>query len=227
MAGLFNDSCTGQISEKMDIIGWVWKNGAQLYAAGSLILVFVWVFYAHIFYRDFKSRHYPRIMIQQSPDNDLDSVCLVINMSQHIINISSIYVIAETPQNKVQFRITDYRRFSSDDYAGQKLKYLLKQGPLESGAFTLLGTFKDLVSKAAQSVQADEGTEQTEEKITRLEIRVIFFSGAESKPVAARRGFIIRRDGGRTAVHPEIMNTDQMDSFRQRKIARRWFDESA
>ncbi len=202
-------------------IEWILENSMEIYAAGSMILIFVWVFYAHIFFRDFRSRHHPRIMIQQTPDMDIDSKCMIINLSQNIINIANVRLTGEWSDKHISIEISDYRRYSSEELATQEKK-LLNQGPLKSGGYIQLGSFEELVSR----MEDENGGESIiREGKGRLELRVLFFAGTSSRPLGARRCFSIISEGKKMIAKPETLDTIQMSSLRQRMIVKSWLKE--
>lgn len=202
------------------LLAWLSRNVTLVSALTSLIMVGVWAFYAHLFFRDFRSRHHPHLMIHQAPDTYLDSVCLVINMSANMVNVVCVIAVGRGPHGAWQREVTDYRQFSSDEAEDGKIESLLKQGPVAPGNYIHLGSFDKLSGLKSNDDQADSPL-----PIDALEIRVVAYFASERKPVGAVRSFRVIRREGKIHMVPKTRHTIQLHSFWRRKKARRWMDE--
>lgn len=199
-----------------DVLRWLSGNVALVSAVTSLLMVFVWLFYAHLFFRDFRSRHHPRMLIHQAPDNRIDSLCFVVNMSGQFVNVVGVFAVDPEPGTLVE--ITDYRHYTTPDEVGShELKSVLKQGPLGEGQFLQLGTFE----KIAGMLGIDREACRTHERS--IELRVALFHGSSGLPVGARRVFAVTADdAGELEVRPTTFRTVQMTSLRERRRVLDW-----
>ncbi|MFW5789310.1 MAG: hypothetical protein ACOCW3_05155 [Spirochaetota bacterium] len=199
-----------------DILLWLSNNVSLVSALTSLMMVFVWLFYANLFFRDFRSRHHPRMLVHQAPDNRLDSMCFVVNMSGVLVNIVGVFACDRVNGRTVE--ITDYRHYTTPDEVGSReLKSVLKQGPLGEGQFLQLGTFEKIVSML--SIDPERCRRETQE----IELRVALFHGSSRLPVGARRAFSVgRRAGSEVEVRPTTFRTVQMTSLRERRRVLEW-----
>ncbi len=200
----------------MAVLTWFSEHVALLSALTSLAMVFIWLFYANLFYKDFKSRHHPRIMIHQAPDKQIDSMCIVINMGSDMVNIGCIIAAVYTEQDTKTMETTDYRHFSTDKYEGREIKSILKQGPLGSGDFIHIGPFEKII----------DSTGIPKEQIQKIEVRTILYYGSEAKPVGALRDFLLIEKNGKLNIVPATVNTIQMHSRRQRKVVIQRLEET-
>ncbi|MFP4350404.1 MAG: hypothetical protein ACOC0H_04430 [Thermodesulfobacteriota bacterium] len=136
-----------------EILEWLTRNSSLISALSSLFMVLIWVFYAHLLYRDFRTRNHPRVIIQQAPDRFIDSVCLIVNMSRQIVNIAGIISVGKGMDGTKIKEITDYRQYSSDEFSEKEIQTLLKQGPLASGDFISLGSFEKIIPETLHTHQ--------------------------------------------------------------------------
>lgn len=200
------------------ILRWLSDNLALVSALTSLLMVLVWLFYANLFYRDFRSRHHPRILIHQAPDDEIDSMCFVVNMSQQLINVVGVFATA--PGTGRAIELTEYRHYTPEDLGERELKSILKQGPLGSGEFLHLGTFNEILGALG-----DNDTEGGSEGVESVEVRVALYHGPSDLPVGARREFRIVRQGAQRHIRPQSLQTLQMTSRRERKRVGRWLEQ--
>jgi hypothetical protein len=207
----------------MEHLQWLSENAALVSSLATVIMALVWVFYAHLLYRDFNSRHHPRIMIHQAPDVGLDSVCLVINIGERMVNIAAV-IAAGYGSGKPEkiLEITEYRAFATDSYSERELTSLLKQGPVASGDFIHLGSFKEILEHLSGKDAGGRPAEEATPPFSRLEIRVVMFSGPKARPLGAWRGFSISRGKKNFEVHPLSIQTFQMTSYRERNRVKKW-----
>lgn len=203
-----------------ELLAWISQNVTLVSALTSLFMVCVWAFYAHLFYRDFRTRHHPHLMIHQAPDTQLDSVCLVINMSQNMVNVVCIIAAGSGAQGEWKKEITDYRHFSAGDTDEREIKFLLKQGPISPGNYIHLGSFQKL-----SGIDNTENFSGVEPPIDSLEIRVVAYFANDSVPMGACRKFFVRRRNEKICLVPDTRHTIQLRSFWRRRKVRKWLDE--
>jgi hypothetical protein len=203
---------------------WLASHTSLISALASLLMLIVWVFYAHLLYRQFRNQHHPRLMIHQAPNMAKDSLCLLINMSERLINVVSIIVYGFAHNQEVCMEITDYMKLKESDEINEELKTdirsLLKQGPLATGEFIVVGQFDGIIENlSTKLVEKDKEFPY----FHRLEVRVIVFHGRENRPIGAYRGFQIEKGASdKIRIKPSALHTKQMISFWQRKKVNTW-----
>ncbi len=89
---------------------------------------------------------------------------------------------------------------------------------MASGDYIHLATFEQILQELSQD-------QEVRDRIQRLEIRVIAFSGSESRPTGAYRIFIPTPSPDRIRIRPTTIETLQMSSPQQRRQVRSWIDE--
>ena len=87
---------------------WINDNAQALSFFASLGTLAVWLFYAHLLYAGFRRQRKARILINQGWGQQIDSVCLISNMSQEPIYIHSLVMTIRTRDDEYSESITDF-----------------------------------------------------------------------------------------------------------------------
>ncbi|MEX2584245.1 MAG: hypothetical protein WD766_13310 [Gemmatimonadota bacterium] len=177
---------------------WLIENAGLVANLASLAMLGVWTFYAILFYREFQRQRTPFFVIHQAQGHGLDSTCLVVNLSKEAVHVLCVMLVLSTHRGTFSQRVRNFRRVSRESStAGPDVQTAIKQGPLTSGAFLILGSFEAMLEAAAEDVlrrSARWGTPSEEMDLDRLlpdldkiEVRVIALHGAHERPVGASR----------------------------------------
>ncbi len=193
----------------------VGENTATITSLVSIITVGIWGFYAHLLYRDYRNRNHPRILIQQVPDSKASSRCLLINMSEKILNVPCIFVLGYGDNDNIyNMVVSDYEQFATEIQTGQVTHIEnIQQSTLSPGDFICLGHFSSLLQKLKKT---------DDDPINTLEIRVVAFFGAMDEPIGAYRRFSIRSKYDQLIIAPDELKTKQMISFLQKRKIKAW-----
>ncbi|ATU08108.1 hypothetical protein [Methanohalophilus portucalensis] len=199
---------------------WISENTATITSIVSIITVGIWGFYAHLLYRDYSNRNHPRILIQQSPGSRANSLCLLTNMSEKILNVTCVFVVGYGEKGSTyKKKITDYEQFTTETQTGQITHIKsIQERPLYPGDLICLGRFDSLLQKLENS-ESDQ--------IHKLEIRVVAFFGARDEPIGAYRRFLIHteQEGFIRQIIPNGLGTEQMTTFLQKREIGYWIQD--
>lgn len=220
----YGNTKTALVAQLLD---WLNHYAGLISAITGILTLFVWTFYAHLLYRNFRRQRLPRLVIQISPDLEQHSMCLVINMSREVLNVAAIMVVGYSCQNIYKRKILDYEQFSRNWQANtsQEWRSLLKQGPLEVGGFLVLGSFESILREVASSDCHPRMGKNASESIHTLEIRAIAFFGSENDPLGVYRAFNIAPKPEGLYIRPQTFKTQHLTSLRQRHIVRQWLQD--
>jgi hypothetical protein len=211
------------------MLTWLMENAAVVANLASLLMLIVWAFYAVLFYREFKRQRSPFIVIHQAKGYDLDSTCLVVNLSREPIHILCVMLILHTTRGSFAQRIHNFRRGPRPREGSPDMQTIFKQGPLASGSFLVLGSFEEMLVVAIDDILAETGTTRIEEwdpyewagDIEQLEVRVVALHGAHDRPVGAYRTFDVTvRDD--VSICPAMLLTEQMASRSRSRRVEQW-----
>lgn len=210
------------------MLDWFSQNSSSINALTNSGMLLVWIFYAQLLFNSYQRQRRPRVLINKGIGyEDLDSPCLICNMSQESIFIYFIMAELKTSKGDYSAAITDCEDDAMEDK--KKLSSWTRQGPLASGECLDVFSFRlilDRVSREAgielyQGVPVDPQTE-----LHALEFHVISIYGSDNAPFGAVRRFNISYDSGREAValRPDTIDTLSKTSWAYRKQIRKWLE---
>lgn len=201
---------------------WISENASAITAIGSILTFLVWLAYMHLLYKSYSRQRRPRIIINRGRGMNIDSLCLISNMSAESIFIQHIVAALETPQGTKQLDIIDCQQSEEDGDV-----YRPHQGPLDSGDYLHVGTFRDILSHVARhnGESLDDYRSGNLPMPDALDIRVIAIYGSEDTHIGARRRFLVNEDEGDYAITPDRLVTQRLTSRRDRQRIRRWMQQ--
>ncbi|SDK78498.1 hypothetical protein SAMN05192555_101196 [Franzmannia pantelleriensis] len=199
---------------------WISDNAQAINAIAAVLTLLVWLFYAQLLYNGYIRQRRARVIINRGQGKNIESLCLVSNMSAEAIFIQHIVVRIETSQEPLLLDVSDYQQ-SNDD--GQT-EYRSHQGPLSSGGYLHIGTFKALIERVAEAhgIKLDGHRPSAELSFKAIELRVIAIYGSEDRPVGARRRFLLNDDGDACSITPAQIDTQRLASRRNRRLVKQW-----
>lgn len=209
---------------------WISNNSDSISAIASVLTLFVWVFYAQLLYANFSRQRRPRIIINRGSGKHIHSLCLISNMSQESIYVQHIVAVLETSDKAVRLDVSDFQQSEHDTQKpeSETVNYSTHQGPLGSGDYLHVGTFSDLILRVARTrgIELDGNHPRGDLDFEALEIRLIGVYGPEDAPIGARRRFMLEASGKDDyTIMPESLDTERMDSIRQRRLVKKWMRE--
>jgi len=185
----------------------------------NVCMVLIWLVYLQIFLFQYKRANRPLMVIHHAQGSDPDAACMLVNMSQEPVHVLSVMAKVTTQDKSYVLPVTEYQRLTVDD---QNVQGRLRQGPLQSGEYLLLGTFEEIIlgERSKESGQAGDLRQAT-----RLELRIAAVHGPSRYHIGARRHFRIETGNGKPCIIPEGLYTEQLASRRSRKLVQRWVEE--
>ena len=205
------------------MLEWLNNNSGALSAIASFCTLGVWLFYAQLLYLGFARQRRPRILINRGRSKSPDGMCLVSNMSSEAIFVSHVVGVLHTSQGEYACDLTDYTR-TDDSGEGQKAEHATRQGPLDSGGYHQICSFREIIDHIAEGHELDIDRETLTlegEMLRMLEIRLIAIYGSENRPLGAYRCFMLEKQD----LDPHIKNQDchiVPTSFDTHRLSRRW-----
>ncbi len=214
------------------MISWIDEYGNVINAVSNVGMLVVWVLYAQLLYHSYSRGQRAKIFLNQAQGNDLESTCLLSNMSKEPIHIECIMVFVQGNKDSVIRNITDYLR-DPENQASSNPGSITQQGPLDSSDYISLGTFQYLIKRAMQPTPDQPSFFQERldveaiEGIRFFEIRIVANYGPSNHPVGARRRFVIfkNENDDQILIEPSDKTTKQLYSIRHRHFTiPKWLD---
>ncbi|MES1930024.1 hypothetical protein SADO_12253 [Salinisphaera dokdonensis CL-ES53] len=204
---------------------WINQNAQALSFFASVGTLGVWLFYAHLLYAGFRRQRQARILINQGWGQQVDSVCLISNMSQEPIYIHSINLTIRASDNEYTESVTDFDNAKPKDSEDRPQEITL-QGPLRPGEQINLGTFRSLLRQTAErhkELSADESQLLRDLDVNNFKITVIASYGPEGGIIGAQRKFLVRGDDNQL-LRPVAINTKRMAKRAARQKLQHWVE---
>jgi hypothetical protein len=193
-------------------------------AAASVLMLIVWGVYLDLFWRSYRRRFRAKIVIGNGEGMELDALCLVSNMGAEAIHIEGLVVVAEREGRRWAKAITSI----SEIEGARPPRKPVREGPLKSGDYIVLGTFRQLVELAKGPADPPGGERPLLDTIA---IWAVAALSTEPELVFARRRFRVRRHEGGAVFRPEELETRRIRRANERReieeILRGHLDEAA
>ncbi|GEM_PF-265124 len=212
---------------------WLLDNAPLAANIASLLMLLVWLFYTLIFYREFRRQRRPLIILHQARGYDLDSTCLLVNLSKEPIHVLCVLMRIRTEHGQYTKRLRDFQQVSPDSELGSRdVQTILKQGPLISGAFLVLGTFREMLDAAGEdAARTTLGTTEDASPgelipaLREIEFQAVALHGAYDRPVGAARTFVVAPRERGVRIQPKSPLTRPMSSSSERRQVGKWLEE--
>lgn len=201
------------------MLEWISRHSNILSVITNAGMLVVWLVYAQILLSSFLRQRKPRVIINRGRGRDLDAEIMVSNMSQEAVLILCLQAVIETDSGSFVRTVTDVRSHDEHDPAG-KTYPVTSQGPLASGSYMRLGSFRKVAEWASPGAEHGEAWRT-------FGIRVIFLYGSEDHPICAYRHFALEDEDSGMRVRPLTLDTPELRSRRHRRRIERWLQESA
>ncbi|MEO1820259.1 hypothetical protein [Pseudomonas sp.] len=200
------------------MIEWIKDNQAVVSVGVSIATLLIWIIYAQLLYLGFRRQRTPRMLINRGRKKDLDALCIISNMSQEAIYVEYVLAKLETSRGTVVMDVTEFEQEVPEEHENsrkqvsiphQELHENTRQGPLLSGEYMHIGTFRDLVLRLAYEagIPMHGSLPDADIEFTCLTIELIALYGPEPRPVNARRSFYIKSNEDGATLIPTSWNT--------------------
>lgn len=180
----------------------------------TAVMAVIWIIYFQLFFWQYRRNSRPYLVFHHAQNDNPQALCLLVNMGELPVHV-------QTVQAKVYFKsgesclstVTDFDRVNPEQ---QNLQQSLRQGPILSGGYLVLGTFRDMLLNTHNGAHALEDVEA-------LELRVAVIHGPSRFPVGARRLFEIEHEP-HTRIQPVNIHTEQLTKRRDQTTVREWIE---
>ncbi|WP_372972861.1 hypothetical protein [Marinobacter sp.] len=188
-------------------------------AVSSAVMAIVWIVYFQIFFIQYKRNNRPYLVIHHAQNENPDALCLLVNMGKETVHIQCVQVVVFTRAGEERvLTVTEYRRLGADD---SRIQQVLRQGPLQSGGYLVLGSFRSIILGRRSE---DDDAEYLLEDITDIELRAAVIHGPSRSPVGVRRHFVLQHEAGGSRIFPRNIHSEQLTRRRDRQEVRRWVE---
>lgn len=191
-------------------MAWLLEYSPVLSLGASLLMLVVWIVYLNLFWLSYRRQLRANVVISRGAGAGLDSLCIVGNMSAEPIFVEGVIIIAEANGQRWARAITDFseiRRRSGATLSPER------EGPMKSGDYITLGTFRELVRLA----EPDCGHDGKSLSLGAIEVWIVADFSSEHDLVFARRRFLVGRRQDRVVFRPAGLETRRITRARERR----------
>ncbi|EAU43244.1 hypothetical protein FP2506_10381 [Fulvimarina pelagi HTCC2506] len=172
----------------------------------------VWVVYLQLLLNSYLRQRRSSILITRGAGTGLKARCLITNMSQEPVYVTSLIAELQTDQDKSEIQLTDMRELSED--LGMDPRSAMRQGSLERGRYLDIGHFDALIEQLAN----DAPNIERKTDIKAVEMTVVALYGPEELPVGAKRRFTVDWQADEnTRITPNTVVTQQIHKNSERR----------
>ncbi|TDQ63843.1 hypothetical protein ATL17_1851 [Maritalea mobilis] len=202
------------------MLDWIFAHSQFINSAINLAMLLVWIGYLQIFISSYQRQTRSKIMITRSGVDNLQSRCLVCNMSSEAIYLLSLMIELETEDERKSYPITEIEGFEKWEKPSD-IDLWTRQGPLDAGKVRDMGSFEEMIIHALGYASDEEAPDEKDwPAIDRVEVKVIASYGSENLPVGAGRRFDVQQTDRGLVLRPHAAEARQIRSRRERKELR-------
>jgi hypothetical protein len=211
---------------------WLKDNAELVSALATVLMTIAWVTYAQFGIITYLRQRRPRIVVDKTADDSINTRFVVVNLSEYPIYISGILVVVNRDDEQFIHKIEKYQRTTTDD--GEELDGVeqsesqLRHGTLDVGQLFMMGSSREtlawLLDEEGEDANGDrqDRLRQALDEVDSFELRVVAMAGNDDRPVAARRQFEISWVDGDVSISPAEAYTRQFAGWWNRDTPEEW-----
>ena len=188
------------------------QNSELMQIGASLTTTLVWLVYLHVLLRGFRDQRRSSVLINRGGGEDLDARCLVSNMGAQPAYLLDVLACIETDDGADVSSVVDRRELRREEL--ERATEMTGQGPLPSGGYVDIGSFKDIAKRADSDIRIEDMPQRT------VKLIAVAATNQASHIVAAGREFDLVPEGNSISVRPKSLEAKQLRSRRSRKQVR-------
>lgn len=199
------------------------QNNQTLNMLLNALMLVVWAFYLQLLFNENRRQKRPRILINRSAGHDLLANCVITNMSAEPIYLEAVVLTLRPGGGTNVCSLTDLETLAKEPDSDPRTVWF--QGPLSSGEYLTLGSFRNLL-REANGWSPGSGEDACDISwVKAFEMTVIATYGPDNAPVGTRRTF--RREVNDAGIETwRAEQTIQIRRWWQRRRLRSYMRES-
>lgn len=183
----------------------------------TAVMAVIWVIYFQLFFFQYRRNSRPYLVFHHAQNDNPDALCLLVNMGELPVHVQTVQAVIHFRDGEfLTCTVTDFHHLNPEQ---QNIQQSLRQGPLLSGGYIVLGTFRNILL----AEHGGDFENRTIEEIDALELRVAVIHGPSRFPVGARRSFRIEHRP-HIRVQPINIHTEQLTKKRDQNVVREWIE---
>ena len=201
------------------MLEWLTEHVDLISALSSIGMLVIWILYLQLFFLTYQKQRRPNLFIHQANGFDLDSRCVIANMSQTAVHVAAVLIDVDRGDDHLTFQPGDSDHSETEDPLART-----REGPLPTASYLDVGSFGALLDTADASSPGSVASDDTIDAM--VTVRVVAFVGSELYPVGAQRQFEVSGERDEADVRPVSTLQKHYSNRWQRRIAKRWLEEA-
>ncbi len=201
---------------------WLKDNHGVVSALSGILTLVIWTLYFHLLYSNYRRLRRPRILINRGAGHTVEARCIVANMSAEAIYIEAVLISlggGNDEDEPMVCSLSELDTARAKDDEDPRRGWL--QGPLQSGELIDIGTYQDLIDKAAGGPGDGEASHSPQRDRSQLTITIAATYLSQDGLVAAEREFELDRAVTPTRLRPRATYARQIRSASARRSIER------
>ncbi|AUC55207.1 hypothetical protein CDO87_19465 [Sagittula sp. P11] len=190
---------------------WILDNAAALSVALNTAMLLVWLAYLQLFLTSIRRSNRAVIHIDMAAGQNEDARCIVTNMGADTVYILGVKVDLDCDGDAREALVTDV--LEEDGPLGGDFRERTNQGPLAGGEAMDIGSFHNIVDRAAMRMGEDISLTTCHS----VEITVVVAAQQAHRLLGGHKRYDITRENGALRFRSEDILTRQITSGRRRR----------
>ncbi len=186
-------------------MSWIAENSNVLHVLVAVVNAGIWLLYLHLFLRSYRRQQESVILIHRGASEGDSARCIVSNMGSEPIYVLSVLAELTIDGEECAADVTDREELDFDSLDDPLRR--TTQGPLKSGEYLDIGSFREMVTRNLRRVAPDK----TPESVERIKLTVIAASSHANALVGATREFIRQKGEAGYSVVPTSLVAQQLN----------------
>ena len=180
--------------------GWASESYAIANLVVSILMLAVWGVYLELFWRSYRRRLRPKLVISRGAGSGIGAYCLISNLSSEPVFIEGIIIRLLAAGERTSIAITDLAKFKMTGPKQQEPSP--GEGPMKPGDYMVIGRFSALVDAASAAADRELRSPWV------AEIWVIADYSCDGRVIYSRRRFTVRTERDERVLAPERLETE-------------------
>lgn len=193
---------------------WLSSNSDAMNVILNAAMLLVWLAYFQLLYVTFRKQNQSNILINRGAGEDLESRCIVANMSAGPIYVQAIKVELRAGERSFSRVVSDTQKLQQGQSARMAVEETA-QGPLPQGDLIDIGTYSRLAEMVMET--AGEDGPISIDDVEELTVTVFAVYALHNDLVGATRSFRIDRQGSSASLVPTALMARQLSGWLYRR----------
>lgn len=200
---------------------WINENAPALSVFAGIGTILFWALFSQFLLMSIRRSRTPRLRIQQTEGQTLESICVLANMGHAPVYVRSVAVTLETGTGSYETDVTDLEKADVAEQA--QINGASRQGPMQASTYMGTDRFGTLIERVAHdcNLAIDPDAPVASLDLRALRVRTIVNHGPEHRLFGFERVFVIVVEDSEVRVRPRTMDARSLSRRSANRILAR------